>query len=232
MIGTSFQNIGVDNTISVQDIKASGLVGLDWSFATTDGDTLMVWDASQQAYATTLYYTGDNYDADGMMEIFGATPKTWFDTITFATSDFVLGNGDAFWIMSSTEGAKVTIAGEVPTSANSVTLVPGLNMIANPYPKAVKINDMFTVTGLTGLDWSFATTEGDTLMIWDASQQAYATTLYYTGDDYDADGMMEIFGATPKTWFDTITFATADIEIPAGGAFWIMSSGNGTLTFK
>ena len=28
------------------------------------------------------------------------------------------------------------------------------------------------------------------------------------------------------------TFATAETEIPAGGAFWILSSGTGTLTFK
>ena len=232
MIGTSFQNIGADNSLNVQEIKASGLTGLDWSFATTAGDTLQIWDANSQMYQTTFYYAGDAYDEGGVMETFGATPGSWFDTVTFAPADFTLENGDAFWILSSADDAKVTIAGEVPTTANSVTIVSGFNMIANPYPKAVKINDLFTVTGLTGLDWSFATTAGDTLQIWDPSSQMYLTTLYYAGDAYDEGGVMEAFGATPGSWFDTVTFAPAETEIPAGGAFWILSSGSGTLTFK
>jgi hypothetical protein len=148
----------------------------------------------------------------------------------FATSDMVLENGDAFWIMSSVDDAQVTIAGEVPTSANSITIVQGSNMIANPYPRAVKVNDLFMVTGLTGLDWdSFA--PGDTLKIWDPTKQAYLTTLYYAGDE-QTDSMTGM-GGEAGTWFDMDgTFSTADTEIPVGGAFWILSSGTGTLTFK
>ena len=230
MIGTAFQNVGVTNKLNVQDIKASGLTGLDWTFATTAGDTLLIWDASAQGYLTTFYYTGDS-DPDGTMAAFGAEPGTWFDPVTFSAASEVLENGDAFWILSSTQNAQVTIAGEVPQSANAISIVSGYNMIANPYPKAVKVNDLFTCTGLTGLDWTFATTAGDTLIIWDPVAQGYLTTLYYTGDS-DPDGTMAAFGAEPGTWFDTITFATAETEIPVGGAFWILSSGSGTLTFK
>ncbi|MBO7299250.1 MAG: hypothetical protein J6V41_05515 [Kiritimatiellae bacterium] len=232
MIGTSFQSVGVDNTISVQDIKASGLTGFDWTFETEAGDTLMIWDASSQMYLTTLYYTGDEYDENGIMEMFGAAPGTWFDMDAGATADMSLENGDAFWVISSVNGAKVTIAGEVPTTSNGVNMVPGYNMIANPYPKAVSVNELFTVSGLTGFDWTFETDAGDTLMIWDPSTQMYQITLYYTGDEYDENGIMEMFGATPGTWFDMDAGATATTEIPAGGAFWIVSSGNGTLTFK
>ena len=230
MIGTAFQNVGVENAISVQDIQGAGLTGFDFTFATTAGDTLMIWDSGAQAYLTTLYYTGDSDDS-GLMAGFGLEPKTWFDSSTFTKSDLVLENGDAFWVMSSAANATVTIAGEVPTDANAVTLVQGLNMVANPYPKATKVNDLFTVTGLTGFDFTFATTAGDTLMIWDQDAQAYLTTLYYTGDSDDS-GLMAGFGLEPKTWFDSSTFQTAETEIPAGGAFWIMSSGSGQLTFK
>ncbi len=230
MIGTAFQNVGVNNALSVQDIQGSGLTGFDFTFATTDGDTLMIWDSGAQAYLTTLYYTGDSDDL-GLMAGFGLEPKTWFDSNTFTKSDLVLENGDAFWVMSSSANATVTIAGEVPSDANAITLVPGLNMIANPYPKATKVNDLFTVTGLTGFDFTFATTDGDTLMIWDQAAQAYLTTLYYTGDSDDL-GLMAGFGLEPKTWFDSSTFQEAETEIPASGAFWIMSSGSGQLTFK
>ena len=230
MIGTSFQSIGVNNTISVQDIKASGLTGLDWTFATETGDTMQIWDASSQMYLTTLYYAGDEQTDD--MSAMGGEAGTWFDLGgIFATADLTLENGDAFWILSSATGAKVTIAGEVPTTANEITIVPGFNMIANPYPKAVKVNDLFSITGLTGLDWTFATEAGDTLQIWDAASQMYLTTLYYAGDEQTDD--MSAMGGEAGTWFDLGgTFATADTEIPAGGAFWILSSGTGTLTFK
>ena len=228
MIGTSFQSVGVDNSISVQDIKAAGLTGFDWTFSSTDGDTLMIWDASSQGYLTTFVYTGDVQTDE--MTMFGAVAGTWFNTASFTTADFNLENGDAFWILSSVDGAKVTIAGEVPTTANSISIVPGFNMIANPYPKAVKVNDLFTITGLTGFDWTFSSTDGDTLMIWDQNAQGYLTTVVYTGDVQTDE--MTMFGAVAGTWFNTASFTTAEVEIPAGGAFWIVSSGNGTLTFK
>lgn len=228
MIGTSFQSIDVDNTISVQDIKAKGLIGLDWTFETMDGDILMIWDASAQGYVTELNYTGDVVTPE--MEGMGIEAGKWFDMNTFANADLILENGDAFWILSSANGASVTIAGEVPTTANGVNIVPGYNMIANPYPKAIKVNELFTVTGLTGLDWTFETMDGDTLMIWDASAQGYVTELNYTGDVVTPE--MEGMGIEAGKWFDMNTFANAETEIPAGGAFWIKSSGTGTLTFK
>lgn len=230
MIGTSFQEIGADNALSVQDIKAKGLVGVDWTFATEAGDQLMIWDSSSQAYLTTFLYAGDE-DPDGTMAAFGAEPGTWFDMGTFATADYDFANGDAFWIVSSADAASVTIAGEVPTTASEITLRPGFNMIANPYPVSVPVNDLISVSGLTGVDWTFATEVGDTLMIWDPSAQAYLTTLNYTGDD-DPEGIMAAFGAEPGTFFDMSLFETATTEIPVGGAFWILSSGTGKVSFK
>ena len=76
MIGTSFQSIDVDNTISVQDIKASGLKGFDWE-TFEPGDTLMIWDASAQGYLTTLYYAGDEQtdEMDFVRPLVGPLPS-------------------------------------------------------------------------------------------------------------------------------------------------------------
>ena len=194
------------------------------------GVTLLVWDSETQMYTSELNYTGDS-DPDGLMAGFGAEPGTWFDMSAFATSDKVLKNGDAFWIVSSAPAAKVTISGEVPTNALEIAIKPGFNMIANPYPQAIAINDLFTVTGLTGLDWTFSTTTGDTMIVWDPETQTYNLELNYTGDS-DPDGLMATFGAEPGTWFDMSAFGTATTEIQPGQAFWIISSGTGTLTFK
>ena len=80
-----------------------------------------------------------------------------------------------------------------------------------------------------GFDWD-AGEPGDTLMIWDASQQGYPTTLYYTGDTQTAT--MVDMGVPAGVWFDMDTFAVAATEIPVGGAFWIVTDNGGTLTFK
>ena len=59
----------------------------------------------------------------------------------------------------------------------------------------------------------------------------YTATLYYAGD-VQTDEMTGM-GGEAGTWFDLGgSFSTATTEIPAGGAFWILSSGTGTLTFK
>ena len=228
MIGTAFQNVGVEKSISVQDIKASGLTGVDWTFETESGDRLMIWDSSQQMYTQEFLYAGDTETED--MLGYGAEAGTWFDMNEFATAEYTLKNGDAFWILSSVPSATVTIAGEVPTDVEAITIRPGYNMIGNPFPIAVDVNDLFTVTGLTGVDWSFETEAGDRLMIWDPSSKMYTTELLYTGDT--ASEAMTEYGAEPGTWFDMNEFATATTEIPVGGAFWIKSSGNGTLSFK
>ena len=102
MIGTSFQSIGVENTISVQDIKASGLTGLDWTFATEEGDTMQIWDASSQMYVTMLNYTGDVVTPE--MEGMGIEAGKWFDMNTFANAETEIPAGGAFWILSSGTG--------------------------------------------------------------------------------------------------------------------------------
>ena len=226
MIGTSFQSIDVENTISIQDIKAKGLVGIDWdSFEL--GDTLMIWSAEEQAYSVTLYYTGDEQTES--MDMYGVEAGTWFDMDMFCTAEMTLENGDAFWVDSSVENATAVVAGEVPSVANSIKILPGFNMVANPYPKAVKVNELFSISGIQGVDWdSFEL--GDTLEIWSAEEQAYSITLYYTGDEQTES--MDMYGVEAGTWFDMDMFAATDVEIPAGGAFWVNSKVETTLIFK
>jgi len=178
-------------------------------------------------YPTTLYYTGD-VQTETMTDM-GVKAGEWFDMDTFAAATTEFENGFAFWIVGSTANATVTLKGEVPTNAPAVTLVSGFNMLANPYPKAAGINDIISTSGLAGFDWD-AGEPGDTLMIWDAAQQMYPTTLYYTGDTQTAT--MVDMGVPAGVWFDMDTFAAATTEIPVGGAFWIVTDNGGSLTFK
>jgi hypothetical protein len=128
------------------------------------------------------------------------------------------------------------VASQNVVGYQKIDLANGFTMIGTSFQSVGVENSLhiqdIKASGLTGFDWSFATSAGDTIQIWDASAQGYLTTLFYTGDEYDEFGMMQMYGAEPGTWFDMNAGGPANIEIPAGGAFWIQSSGNGTLTFK
>ena len=102
MIGSAFQAVGGQNSISVQDIKASGLAGFDWD-TFEPGDTLMIWDPSQQGYPTTLYYTGDVQTET--MTGMGVTAGEWFDMDTFASAATEIPVGGAFWIVTANGGS-------------------------------------------------------------------------------------------------------------------------------
>ena len=101
MVGSAFQTVGGDNSVSVQDIKATGLKGFDWD-AFEPGDTLMIWDPEQQGYLTTLYYTGDT-QTDTMTDM-GVEAGTWFDQDQFKTADTEIPIGGAFWIVTEAGG--------------------------------------------------------------------------------------------------------------------------------
>ena len=101
MVGSAFQAIGGQNSISVQEIKASGLAGIDWD-TFEPGDTLMIWDAAQQGYLTTLYYAGDVQTES--MTGYGVTAGTWFDMNNFIPATTEIPVGGAFWIVTDNGG--------------------------------------------------------------------------------------------------------------------------------
>ena len=115
-----------------------------------------------------------------------------------------------------------------------IDLSKGYNMVGTSFQQVTGENSIsvqnIKANGLKGYDW-VNWEPGDVLMIWDAAKQGYLTTLYYAGDVQTEEMTLE--GAEAGTWFDMdINYETATTEIPAGGAFWIKSSGTGTLTFK
>ena len=219
------QDVFVDSTFPDPVLDASG-EDIEW------GAKLMLWNGVGY---DTYCWTGKTG------EEFFENPA-WDDKWTGNFGEYLANNvtiapgqGVFLWVKDGTAGTTATVAGEVINDASmSVALASGstgYNMIANPYPKAVAVNDLMTVTGLTGVDWTFETEAGDSLMIWSPEEQAYSVELLYAGDS-DPDGMMEGFGAEPGTWFDMGNFKTAEDVIPVGGAFWVKTSGTGTLTFK
>jgi hypothetical protein len=218
-IGIQFQTVGAaDGTIPLNSLSFSGLTGYDWD-AFTMGDTLTIWDAESQAYATTYAWSGEG------SEDYDVPANVWFDDSELAEADVDLPVGSSVFIKSaSATPPQAVAAGEVLSDAtSSISLSKGFTQFANPYPTAIKINDI-AFTGLIGYDWD-AFTMGDTLTIWDAESQAYATTYAWSGEgseDYDVPA---------NVWFDDSELAEADVTIPVGGTVFIKSASGGTATF-
>ncbi len=218
-IGVQFQNVGTDDqSIGLNDLQFTGLVGFDWDEFVA-GDTLTIWDPTTQTYANTYSWSGvrsEDYDVPA---------NVWFDEAELAEADVPLSAGDSVFVNSSSqETPTATVAGEVMSDAAvTIQLSKGFTQFANPYPVAVKINDI-SFSGLTGFDWSeFVAT--DTLTIWDPSTQTYPNTYSWSGEgseDYDVPA---------NVWFDEAELAEADVTIPVGGTVFINSANGGSAVF-
>ena len=228
LIGVQFQAVGANGLSDLNaTMSPSSLVGYDWENF-EGGDQLYVWDVENQYYATTYTYAGDSVPAeitdalgydlsgkwmDGNMEPIAETPSL----------------GDGLWIESTAVSAEIVMSGEVNTNSVTKTIVPGLNLVANPYPKALNINDV-TYAGLTGYDWENFE-GGDQLYVWKQDEQYYATTYTYAGDSVPAEITDALGYDLSGKWMDG-NMEPVDVPIPINGAIWIESTAlNGTVTF-
>ena len=170
---------------------AGGITLADAFPSVSEGTQLFQWDTSvtPAGYKSYIYYS-----------------PSWYDSAWNPADDSIIGQGDAVWFLNGSVGADVIMSGEVP-SATSITnaLAAGLNMVANPYPVAL---------GLDDIPVSFLS-EGDTIYFWDTSvtPAAYKSYLYYSPIWYDS------------AWNDV----TATAEIPVGQGFWLISEAGGDL---
>ena len=208
MIGNQFLAVGGDSFQNINEMF-KGSDGFIAGTGDDNADSILTWNGS--AY-DNIYYLDDYTE-----------PYEWYNTkdLDNATTDTVT-TGQGFWLKHlGTESITATLAGEVPSDATiTVTLVPGLNFVANPYPMAICPNsDYFTVSGSvagTGDD------NADSILTWNGS--AY-DNIYYL-DDY----------TEPYEWYNTKDLDNAvstPILEPAMG-FWYkhLGSENATLTFS
>ena len=215
MIGVQFAEVGgTDKILSTVGELDPAMEGVN-----EDGD-----------YATTMrVWTGNGYktygwSGTGMSENFDdeELDNKWLNN-DMEEDDTDMPASAGFWVNAPTTGT-MTISGEVPSSTTtSISLASGYNIVANPYPGAVKVSD-FGV-----LDSSFAgvNEDGD-----------YATTLrIWTGNGYktygwSGTGMSENFDdeELDNKWLNN-DMETDSETIPFGTAVWINAEKSGTISF-
>ncbi|MCI6589485.1 MAG: hypothetical protein MSB12_00005 [Lentisphaeraceae bacterium] len=161
----------------------------------TMADSILVMDSSTKKY-TTYRYKAAGWVKDGETEV---------------TQD-IIKPGDSVFINKAKDAGSFTVMGEVLTDPTwTCNLTVGLNLVANPYPTAIRITD------LRGeLSQSNRLTMADAIMLLDPVSKAYTTYVFKTSTGWTKQGE---------------TTTTTD-EIPAyQGFFYQKAQEDGSLTF-
>ena len=136
LLGPAFQTVGY-NTFQLNTLKVANAEGAE---VTTGACGINTVDENGATLATYLWKSA------------GRKPNLtwgWYDGTTKLSDDVVFARGVGMLFTAQNDGDKLTSSGEVDLSAVSFgSTVKGLNIIANPYPVAVKINTL-TVTSAT-----------------------------------------------------------------------------------
>ena len=217
MIGMQFVEVGS------ADAKAlSTAATLDSSMAGFDEDgnyatELKVW---KNGNYTTYGWSGDSgteYLEDETLD------SKWLNLDYEEDPEASLDAPDAVWIKAATAGT-VTVCGQVPAE-NSVTvpLAVGYNMVANPYPKTVKVADFGVLSAnMAGFDedGNYATE----LKVWKNGNYTTYGWSGTSGTEYLEDPSLD------NKWLN-LDYEETDDTVDFGHGVWIKAASAGSITF-
>jgi hypothetical protein len=219
MVAGSFVGIGTQGWKLNENFSGTNLKG---SSDPASADQILVWNAQTGGYTTYFWFdTGAGFQ--------------WanFETYGPFEDDYPTGApaGMAFWFLAlprtgEESAPAVTFSGEVPTATTyTFNLKKGeFNMIANPYPTALLLNNAAQVEVANAVG-SSDPASADQILIWNAQTGGYTTYFWFdTGAGFQ--------------WANFETYGPFEDDYPAGmtgfNAWYLALSGSGTvdLTFK
>lgn len=189
IVGYSKKDIAADQFLILAPQFGESGVALSNAFSgVSANDVVYTWDGS--IYSQYTYY-GPSYG--------------WLDSAFSPAGGTVIDLGQGVWL-KSTATTNVIMSGDVPTAGSITnTLVAGtLNMIANPYPVELALDDIPT-NSISSTDIAY---------LWDGS--IYAQYTYY-GASYG--------------WLDSAFGAAGAVTVPVGDGFWLQSAAGGEIIF-
>ena len=215
LIANGFRVVGSDTAPALQDMFSDAASNATGTLGQDTADNILVWTGT--GYTTYWFY-----DATGTDDEDPDYDKKWYDTIDESTpSSAGIDAADGAWYIGR-NATTLTIAGEVSKSAVSVDLQNGYNLIANPFPAALTLNDPSIDWSSMGVTGTLGQDTADNILVWTGT--GYTTYWFYdaTGTD-DADPDYD------KKWYDTIDESTpSSASIPAGVGVWFIHRGAAT----
>ena len=119
----------------------------------------------------------------------------WTDATSFAPAGTnVIERGNSLWVKNvDLVDAEVLVSGNVPVSSSTTNVLhDGFSLVSNPYPSAVRLDDL-----------NISPEENDEIYLYDGTYTIYAYFGWNGG------------------WTDATSFAPAGtVEIPVGVGFW------------
>ena len=218
MIGVQFTEVGT--TADEKDVSTVGALSADMAGFDEDGNystEMMVWRNGN--YLPTFGWSGTS--ASEYMDE-PTLDNKWLN-LAYEETDDTLASYDAFWLKSSS-GGTITISGQVPEGPITVPISVGYNMVANPFPKAVKVSEFGLLSSsMPGFD-----EDGNydvEMMVWKDGN--YLPTFGWSGtsaSEYMDEPTLD------NKWL-SLAYEETDDVVEAGHAVWIKSGSSGTITF-
>lgn len=193
-----------------------------------DGSALLGLDDGGEYQTTMRVWTGNGYTTYGWLDADDGTVNevpewnnSWLlnDFSDIAAEDMDLGKG--VWLVTKKAGT-ITVLGEVATGDTyTVDVVEGFNIIANPFPCEISVQNI--KCDLDGLD--------------DGGE--YQTTMrLWTGNGYTTYGWLDAEDGTANevpewnsSWLLNDFSDLADASLKVGEAIWFVAPAAGTVTF-
>ena len=206
MSGIVFNGVA-GGDVDINDLSFPNATGSDYQ---ETSDQIQVWNAEESKYIYYYYYYDASYPED----------NGWYGTLDEST---VLPVGTAFWYLAKAgDGKQIIQSGAVETDTDVTFSIIGgkFNMVINPYPTEVDLNDSTSIefTAATGSDYQETS---DQIQVWNAEESKYIYYYYYYDASYPED----------NGWYGTLDEVAT---LPAGTAFWYLAKpGEGkAITFK
>jgi len=204
----NWNQIGSTDPISVQNLVDKNIL-VGKARIGQSPDSLLMWNRTSGSYTTLWLYVNASDPTKSGNWVTGTQPN---DVIVSAVT---IGNGDSFWINSTSPTNKtITLSGEVASSSVIArSIQQGYSQFGYGYPTALSVNNCnidWIGCGLTAKPRIGQTP--DCLMVWNKGSAAWTTFWLFTNTVGDVRNNTWVTGTQPN---DAVT-VTYTIEPGVG----------------
>jgi hypothetical protein len=211
--------LSIQSILSTNDLTAASIAGV--------GDQIVLWNNVSSQYDTYFLHDGTN----GKLSVPEKLGK-WVD----ATTDLVASNSVApgtgfFFIRAGATTVTNLFSGDAvvaDTGTNTLTLLEGFNMVANPFSSEFDLNGTVTNWIEQGAIAGSIAGVGDQILLWDPVESKYDTYFLHDG----TNGKLSVPEKLGK-WVDASTDLVVSNSVPLNSAFFYSRTiGESTLTIE